>query len=292
MNPVVKVGAVQYELKVLQSEEEYWDGIRQVVKQAQEGGITLLVFPEYLTGNLLALQSLRSYEEVCAYLDSFTEKYIDFFQKLSKETHVSILAGTHIHQEEGQYVNEAFLFFPDGRIEKQKKIHLTPEERNMWKLAPGNRLNIIDSPLGKMAILICYDIEFPELSRIVAEEKVEIILCPTYTDTAAGYYRVRHCSQARAIENQRFVVLSGLVGELPHVPQIDTGFCYAGAFSPCDHPFPADGVLALGSSKGQEVVVVKLDLDDLHRNWKQGQVSPYFDRKEELYQKLKKELAN
>jgi predicted amidohydrolase len=285
MKPL-RIGIVQYELAPLKSEADFWDGIRRDADQAKADGVQLLIYPEYLTAHLLALSEPLAHDEAAPYLDQFTDQYIHFFSDLSHDTGIIILAGTHIHRVGNGYVNEAYLFFPDGRIESQQKLHLTPEERNCWHLTPGNRLNIIETDFGRMAILVCYDIEFPELSRIVAEQEVALILNPIYTDQASGYYRVRHCAQARAIENQRFVALSGMVGSLPYIPQIDAGYAESGCFSPCDFPFPANGVLCITDRMQKDLVIVDLDLTQLKRNWEEGQVSPYRDRKPELYRQL------
>jgi predicted amidohydrolase len=288
----LRIGIVQYELAPLQTEADFWDGIRQDVEQAKADQVRLLIYPEYLTAHLLALSSPLAHDQAAPYIDGFTERYIRFFSDLSRDSGIIILAGTHIHREGNGYVNEAYLFFPDGRIETQQKLHLTPEERNCWHLTPGNRLNVIDTEFGRMAILICYDIEFPELSRIVAQQDVVLILNPTYTDQAAGYYRVRYCAQARAIENQRFVALSGMVGMLPYIPQIDAGYAESGCFSPCDYPFPPNGILNIAPDAQKTVVIADLNLSELKRNWAQGQVSPYKDRKPELYQQLAKQVPN
>ncbi|MBA4494859.1 carbon-nitrogen hydrolase family protein [Paenactinomyces guangxiensis] len=282
------VGVVQYAIRPLSSEKDFWKGIQNHVRAAGERGVELLVFPEYLTAHLLALQPALPHHEACAYLNGFTDSYIRFFRQLSRDTGIMIVAGTHIHEENGAYVNESFFFFPTGRIERQKKLHLTPEERKVWKLTPGENLQVFDTPVGKVAILICYDIEFPELSRIVSDEKVEIILNPTYTDTMAGYYRIRHCAQARAVENQRYIAVCGMTGKLPEVPQIDTGYSQSGFFSPCDHPFPPDGVLSVCEANVETLVSYRLDLNFLKQNWEQGQVSPYKDRKQELYHRLER----
>lgn len=167
-----KVGLVQYQLKPLQEEEDFWKGIEGHVCAARDQGIQLLVFPEYLTAHLLALRPAMDYREVCVYLDRFTSKYMTQMKRLSQHHDMIILGGTHIHREQDSFFNEAFLFFPDGRVEQQKKLHLTPEERMMWGLSPGRELNIIDTSLGRLAILICYDIEFPELGRIVDRKSV------------------------------------------------------------------------------------------------------------------------
>ena len=277
------VAAVQYGISPIKSPDEFWHKVGRIVKRAQKRGVELLVFPEYLTAHLLALAPPMGHPEANRYLHEFTGEYHQRFTLLSRETGLTILGGTHIMKEDACYVNAAFLFFPDGNVEMQKKVHLTPEERHIWGLTPGDSFAVYDTAAGKAAVLVCYDIEFPEAGRIVADLGAEIILCPFYTDGAAGYYRVRNCCQARAIENQLFVVLSGIVGALPVVPQIDFGYSQAGLFAPCDFPFPANGVLSEGRANLPMLVSADLDQGLLKENRAKGQVSPYRDRRRDIY---------
>ncbi|WP_158289519.1 carbon-nitrogen hydrolase family protein [Paenibacillus flagellatus] len=285
-----RIAAVQYGIGPLRSENEFWNRIRRHIAKAEAEEARVIVFPEYMTGHLLSLASPMSNVEACEYLHRFTDEYKSRFTRLSRETGMLILAGTHIHRdgapteaESHAYYNEAFLFFPDGRIEGHKKNHLTPEERRSWPLLPGDRYAVHDTDIGRVAIQICYDIEFPEGSRILADMGADIILCPSYTDAAAGYWRVRHCSQARAIENQLYVALSGIVGSMPDVAQVDEGYCQAGIFAPCDRPFPPNGILAAGTVNRNTIVCADADLERLAENRSLGAVSPYFDRRPDLY---------
>lgn len=280
---VSAVSAVQFGIGPLTNKEEFWDQVMQHMKQAIDDGSRLVVFPEYVTGTLLALESVMNHAEACDYMASFTDEYMTTFSTISKQTGITILGGTHITKENDAFLNAAYLFMPNGDVIRQTKVHSTPEERNRWNLTPGDRFTVQDTEIGRVAILTCYDIEFPEAARIVAGMGADIILCPSYTDGAEGYYRVRYCAQARAIENQVFVVLSGLVGYLPHVPQIDAGYSQAGIFSPCDHPFPANGVLALGETNNVMTVSARLDSTALEANRAHGQVAPFNDRRLELY---------
>jgi predicted amidohydrolase len=282
------IAAVQYRTQPLANKQTFWDHIRHQVHQAKEQGVKLIVFPEYLTANLLALAPVMSTLDARPYLDQFTDEYIETFTQMSRDTGVTILGGTHIYKEKGRYYNGAFLFDPYGHVNIQKKVHLTPEERKSWELSHGDDFAVFDTEAGRAAILICYDIEFPEGARIVADQGADMILCPSYTDAAAGYYRVRFCSQARAIENQLYVALSGIISEMPGIPQIDVGYSQAGIFTPCDHPFPADGILALGRGDGTMMVTHELDLQLLRENRTHGQVSPYYDRRPEVYSRSRK----
>lgn len=284
------IAAVQYGIGPLRSENEFWNRLRRHLAKAEQEGARLVLFPEYLTGHLLSLASPMNNEEACEYLHRFTDEYKTRFSRMSKETGITIAGGTHIHREGAPdsgaskgYYNEAFLFFPDGRIEGYKKIHLTPEEKRAWPLLPGDSYSVHQTEFGRIAIQVCYDIEFPESSRIVADLGADIILCPSYTDAAAGYWRVRHSCQARAIENQVYVALSGLVGSMPAVEQVDAGYSQAGVFTPCDRPFPDNGVLALATPNRNALVLAPVDLEKLAYNRSKGAVAPFYDRRTELY---------
>ncbi|WP_053373532.1 carbon-nitrogen hydrolase family protein [Paenibacillus sp. FJAT-27812] len=282
---VLSVATIQYELTFIESEEQFWKGLTSTISKAAEQGAELVVFPEYMTAHLLSLKPAMSHKEACHYLSNYTAKYMNFFLQSSRAFGIAILGGTHICHEEDGFVNNAYLFFPDGRVEVQTKLHLTPEERNSWSLVAGDRLNMIESKWGKLAITTCYDIEFPELARMAAEQGAQLLLCPSYTDSAFGYYRVRHCAQARAIENQLFVVLSGMVGSLPEgLLQVDQGYCQAGVFSPCDYPFSEQGILQVGVVNESGMALAELDFAMLQENREHGVVAPFYDRRPSLYQ--------
>ncbi len=318
MNKLI-IAATQYGLADLSSEEQFWSRIADKAREAAAQGAGMIVFPEYTTAHLLSLLPPMTHDEACAYLDGKTDEYMRFFGELSRENGLAILAGTHVCRRDraegggdvglaggtgetgntegagdngaaGEdlkgFANRAFLFFPDGRVEEQSKIHLTPEEQRQWPLASGDDLNVFDTQWGRMAILTCYDIEFPELARAAALRGAETILCPSYTESAHGYHRVRFCAQARAVENQLFVVLSGLVGTLSEErPQVDTGYSQAGVFAPCDFPFAPDGVLAAGETNADAAVLADLDYGMLRENRAGGAVAPFYDRRPELYER-------
>ncbi|AJY77537.1 hypothetical protein VN24_05835 [Paenibacillus beijingensis] len=287
------MGLTQYALQGIRTEQQFWDGLEARINEAAEEHAELLVFPEYTTAHLLALAPPMSYAEACHYLDGFTAKVVQFFQAAGTKHGMVILGGTHICRENGDFVNKAHLFFPDGRIETQNKLHLTPEEQNQWKLTPGSGLNMIETKWGMAAILTCYDIEFPEAARIAAERGAELILCPSYTDAASGFYRVRNTCQARAIENQLFVALSGIVGELPEErPQIDKGYGQAGLFAPCDRPFPPDGILKAGETNENMTLFATIDFSQLQENRRAGIVAPFYDRRPDLYEKERRRIPD
>lgn len=106
---------------------------------------------------------------------------------------------------------DALLAHRDGSIDEQYKIHITPHEKRDWVIDGGDKVKVFETDAGRVGILICYDSEFPELGRMMAEQDVQIIFVPFWTDTKNGYQRVRLCSQARAIETNAMLLLAAVL---------------------------------------------------------------------------------
>ena len=136
---------------------------------------------------------------------------------------------------------------------------------------------------ARIGVSICYDVEFPELVRYQADAGVEILFVPFCTDTREGYLRVRYSSQARAIENQCYVVLSGNVGNLPGVNNFDIQYAQSCILTPCDVNFARDGVAEEATPNVETMVVHELDMEVLRRNRIVGSVRTWLDRRGDLY---------
>ena len=134
-----------------------------------------------------------------------------------------------------------------------------------------------------MGVLICYDVEFPELSRVLAEQGMKILFVPFWTDTRNAYLRVRRCAQARAIENECYVVITGSVGNLPRVENMDIQYSQAAMFSPSDFSFPHDAIIAEATPNTEMTLVSDLDMDLLKELRYQGSVQNFRDRRLDLY---------
>ena len=147
----------------------------------------------------------------------------------------------------------------------------------------GNRLGIFDTDCGKIGIAICYDVEFPELCRLYAEQGVQILFVPFLTDTQNGYNRVRRCAQARAVENECYVAIAGCVGNLPRVNNMDIQYAQSAVFSPSDFSFPTSAVVSEATPNTEMMLISDINLDlliDLHQN---GSVRNLKDRRTDLY---------
>ena len=187
-------------------------------------------------------------------------------------------------KEDGLLYNVGFLCRRDGTYEMYEKLHVTPDEIKSWGLNGGKLLNTFDTDCAKIGVLICYDVEFPELSRLMADQGMQILFVPFLTDTQNAYSRVRVCAQARAIENECFVVIAGSVGNLPRVHNMDIQYAQSGVFTPCDFAFPTDGKRAEATPNTEMILVSDVDLDLLNELHTYGSVRNLKDRRNDLYE--------
>ncbi len=196
---------------------------------------------------------------------------------------INIVGGSlPVLEGEGLY-NVAYLFRRDGSSGTQRKLHITPTEKRLWSLAGGRTLSVFDTDAGTIGILICYDVEFPELSRLLAERGMQILFVPFWTETKNGYQRVRHCAQARAIENECYVVLSGSVGNLPKVDNVNVHYAQIAILAPSDFPFPHDSVIAESTPNTEAMLIADVDLTKLKELREGGGVRNTNDRRRDLY---------
>ncbi|MDA0189592.1 MAG: hypothetical protein OSW77_04555 [Proteobacteria bacterium] len=166
----------------------------------------------------------------------------------------------------------------------QDKLHVTPYERDFWDIQPGESLKIFETPLGRIAIQVCYDIEFPELARLLTLAGAEVIFVPFSTDERKAYYRVRFSSQARAVENYIYVVLGGNAGNLPTTPWYLLNYSQSAVFTPSDFAFPPEATAGLADPNVETAVIADLDLTTLAQMRDLGSVRPLRDRRLDLYE--------
>jgi predicted amidohydrolase len=217
-------------------------------------------------------------------LTAFTEQYIQFFSSMAVKYNTNIIAGSHLTEEEdGELYNISFLFRRDGSYDKQYKLHITPHERKWWGVKSGDKVQVFDTDCGKIAISICYDVEFPEIARIATSKGAQILFVPFNTDDRRAYNRVRYCAQARAIENQIYVVLSGCVGNLPQVDNIDIQYAQSAILTPSDVEFHRDAIAAIAEPGEETLIYQDLDMNLLEKNRVAGNARTWYDRKRELY---------
>jgi predicted amidohydrolase/ribosomal protein S18 acetylase RimI-like enzyme len=283
IKPRARVAAVQYRMRLVDSFEDFARQCTYYADLAADQRADFLLFPELLTNQLIPLVKEQRPAMRVRGLDRFTEPYLELFSKLAIDFNLNIIGGTHLAIEDGSLYNIAWLFHRDGRIDKQYKLHITPGEARWWGVRGGRDVNVFDTDCGKIAILICYDVEFPELARIARAKGANMLFVPYNTDLPSGHTRVRTCAQARCIENNLYVILSGMCGGLPDTNWAEIHFARSAILTPSDVPFPRDGVSAEAIDNIETLLVSDLDFARLRRMHRQGAVRTWLDRRDDLY---------
>src|SRR5665648_457430 len=175
-----------------------------------------------------------------------------------------------------------------GLIQWQMLPYSNLDEVKIWGMQGGSQLKVFNTDCGKIGIMICYDVEFPELSRLLAEEGMDILFVPFLTDTQSGYSRVRNCAQARAIENECYVAIAGSVGNLPKVHNMDIQYAQSMVFTPCDFSFPPNGIKAEATTNTEMILIADVDIDLLRELNQFGSVRNLKDRRKDLYELRKR----
>ncbi|SEG29902.1 carbon-nitrogen hydrolase family protein [Paenibacillus sp. UNC499MF] len=278
-----RVSAVQHHLHTISSFEEFADQVEHYVKTAQEFDSDFVLFPELFTTQLLSIRNPGEEALTINDLPSFTDSYMELFKGLAKSTGMHLIGGTHIIEDGERLYNSAFLFYPDGRVGEQRKLHITPTEVKEWNMGAGDALQVFDTDKGRIAILVCYDMEFPEIVRMAKARGADVIFCPSCTDDRHGFHRVRYSCHARTIENQIYVVVTGTIGSLPTVDFMRGNFGQAAVLTPNDVPFPPRGILAEGEINDDMIITADLDLALLEEVREKGSVTTWRDRRTDLY---------
>ena len=282
----VRVAAMQYLLRPINSFEEFATQVECFVSSAAEYRCQFVLFPEYFTMQLLSYLVELAPARAVRRLAQLTPDYEKLFKRLATENRLYIIAGTHPVIQEGQLFNAAHLFTPNGRVFRQKKVHLTPTEKGLYQISRGHGFYVYHTEYGRIAILVCYDVEFPDAARVLAEAGAEILFVPSCTDDRQGFCRVRYCAQARAIENQIYVVMAGTVGNQPQVPHMATNYNQAAIMTPSDYFFARDGIAAEGNINQEQMVISDVDLDLLREQRVNGTVVPLKDVIKDAYDRV------
>lgn len=277
----LRVAALQYYIRPVGSFDDFADQVTALVAAAADYRARLVVFPEYFTTQLLTLGDLdEPIDRQVRRLPAFVPRYVDLFQGLARRHEVHIVAGTILDRgEDGGDVihNDAYVFGPSGEHATQGKLHMTRFEKEEWRVTPRDRMRVFDTSIGRFAVAICYDVEFPEIVRAAAREGASVLVVPSCTDDRRGFLRVRLCAHARAIENRLYVIHAGTVGSLPMVPAVHLNYGQAAILTPSDYAFARDGILAEGQPNEETMVIGDLDMEAIERNRTFGSVLPLED---------------
>ncbi len=279
----VRVCIVQFGMDRIATFEAFLSRCREFVSAARDYEADFVIFPELYTLQNASHGPSVPGPALVRWLGEWTESYIEAFRDMAAGYHINIVGGsTPVVDGESVY-NVAFLFHRDGRIDRQSKIHITPGERQEAGFIGGDQISVFDTDCGKVAMPVCYDIEFPEMIRLMVDGGARILLVPYSTRDRQGHLRVTRCAQARAIENQVFVVTAGTIGNQPSSNGMDIHYAQSGVYTPSDFAFARDGVQAECAVNTEMVLVADLDLEELRRSRTTGTVRPANDRRHDLY---------
>jgi predicted amidohydrolase/ribosomal protein S18 acetylase RimI-like enzyme len=280
----VRVCAVNYELRPVASFDVFAKQAEFFVDVASEYHADFVVFPELFTLQLLSFMPAARPAEAARMLAEFSPQYLELFTKLAIQHNVNIVGGSQFFLEDGKLYNVACLFQRNGAVGKQYKIHITPAEKRWWGIEGGSKVEVFETDRGRVAIAVCYDVEFPELVRVAVKKGAQILFVPFNTDERHAYLRVRYCSLARCVENHIYVAISGCIGNLPFVDNADVHYAESAIFTPADIPFSRDCVAAECTPNVETVVMHDVDLELLRRHRYLGTTQNWNDRRRDLFQ--------
>ncbi len=280
---VVRIGVVQWQMRKVDSVPDLLQNVEFFVDAVSGYKADFVVFPEFFNAALMAPFNKLMPGDAMRQLAGFTEQIRSEMLQMAVSYNVNIISGSMPEYRDQNLYNVSYLLRRDGSFDEQYKIHITPDEFNYWGVQGGSKLKVMDTDVGRIGILICYDVEFPELPRILAEQGMDILFVPFSTDTKNAYLRVRLCAHARAIENECYVVISGNVGNLPNVENMDIQYAQSGIFTPSDFLFAQDAIAAEAVPNTESTLVVDLNLDLLKQVRTAGSVRNLESRRHDLY---------
>ena len=213
------------------SAETYASEMTSRVMQSWDDGADVVVFPEYAWMGLA--QFVDRKDELRGVADLFWNKlWPRMKRELSREGKAAVLGTVPFVHADGAIINRAPII-ADGREIFQDKMCLTPWES---ALRGGDSIRLWKFRGLTFAVLICFDVEIPELSAALRGKGVDCILVPSATETKLGVERVGRCASARAVELGCCVGVSHVVGRGPS-EMVDANIGRLGWFTPSQRAF-------------------------------------------------------
>jgi predicted amidohydrolase len=280
---IIRLGLVQWQMRHFKDIDAFYEQVEFFVDVMGDYKADFVLFPELFNTPLLAPFNKLSERDSMIELAKLTEEIKMKISDLAISYNVNIISGSMPVFENNDLYNVSYLLNRDGRVDEYRIIHITPNEKKYYGMKGGNEIRVFDTDCGKIGLVICYDVEFPELPRILADQGMKILFVPYLTDTQNAYMRVRHCAAARAIENECYVAIAGCVGNLPGVNNMDIQYGQAAVFTPSDFAFPSNAVKGEATANTETTLIVDVDLNLLKELHHYGAVRTMTDRRSDLY---------
>lgn len=276
----INVALAQYPITYHQSFETWQNHTASWVAQAVNLGGKLLVFPEYGSMELVSVFSPEIKADLKLQLEALQgllSRFQETFIALAKQYDCVIVAPSFPVKIEDKFVNRAYVFSATGQG-FQDKWFMTRFETESWGISSiDKQLTVFDINGCRFGIQICYDIEFPIGSHLLAKEKANLIVAPSCTETIRGATRVHVGARSRALEQQVFVGVSQTILEATWSPAVDLNYGFAAVYSSPDAGLPEEGILTQGETNVAKWIVQALDFSKNDFLQHSGQV---FNRKD------------
>lgn len=210
----IKIAVVQFKIKQYFPEENLRKA-EQYIKKASDSGANIIVFPEdFITGPLIGKTEYADGEN----------KYRDYFRNLAIKYKIDIVPGSIIEKDKSGLFNTSYYMDSKGKVKtRYRKVNLWHPERSY--INPGNEVNVFNTKYGKIGIIICWDLIFPEIFRKMAKKGVNIVICPSYWCYGDGGIGLKYNKNSeidlvdslcigRAFENEISLVYCNAAGKL------------------------------------------------------------------------------
>ncbi len=253
--------------------EQFADHMRSVLDRAS--GADLVVLPELVTLELAGAGRGAAGGAAGNRPAGLTDAYRDLFRTEAARREQCIVAGSHLVVEGGRRLNVSHTFTAGGDLHAHAKTHVVADELADG-VEEGDTMTAVELPIATVGVLVCYEAEFPECSHALVHQGAEVLLCPSFTETEHGFWRVRHCLHARCVEHQVFAVHAGLAGVAPALP--NGGFARSSVIGPSDSSWAPNGVIAETEANVEQVAIAELDLESLHRSRRDCPAPTHRDR--------------
>jgi len=269
-----RAAAAAWKIRHVRSDSKYFAHFYDLVSAAHDEGANLVVVPELHVLELLPIEPDLDVRKAAKYLAQYAEAVEGWIKRISDSSGMIIVGGSHFKETPDGIKNVCAIGIPEQDLVFSEKNNLTEYERQVWDIQEGSGLASLPGNLG---VTVCYDSEFPEAGRALAESGTLVHCVPSWTETQRGFQRVRWCCQARAVENQNFVIHSSLLGGLGYEPVPHT-YGSSAIIAPSVEPFPVNPVLRETEMNEEGVIIADLDFEMLEEARTNGEVCNWRDR--------------
>lgn len=283
----MRIATAQYPITFHQNIKAWKEYVERWINDAVSQEAQILVFPEYGSMELVSLlpEDIRmDIQGQVLKMNDWKEDFLQHYSNLAHKYQVVIVAPSFPTLFEDRIVNRVFVFGANGELGHQDKTFMTRFENEEWKVSTGDGyLTVFETPFGNFGIQICYDIEFPIGSQLLAQAGADLILVPSCTETLRGATRVHVGARARAMESQIYTVVAQTIGNSEWSPAVDINYGYTAFYSTPDLGFPQEGILNIAPHQTEGWLIHTLDINLLKQVRKNGSV---FNRKDNMRQSI------